>query len=203
MSTPFRRRSLALLVSLGTLLWVTACPKQHRRQDPDQTSESSEQPSESVDPAGDPRFPGEGDSDRRGFWVDQPTRSGAVSPTGLANAVASKLPDVRNKCCRANRCLGFDGRLLVQLTVAPNGKVRSAEISETSIYERDFQNCLEKAAGSWNVPKPGSGRKTEAYIAINARIPHPGSDSGRDSDAKEKTDTPLTTDAGRGSADTR
>lgn len=166
-------RTIALACTLAGVVWMTtACPKQHRRvEDPDP---DDGRPSPRVQKQSDPRFPHAADTgNRRGFWVEQPRRTGPVSPTQLANAVTEQLPALRQRCCGADgaACEGLEGRMLLETVVRPNGKVERVEIGETSLYDRSFQTCLVKWANGWSLPSAKMSSTETVYIPIRARFP--------------------------------
>lgn len=171
---------IAFACAIAALLWATlACPKQHRRGD----DRSAGRPDDEVQKRGDPRFPSAPDAgSRRGFWVEQPVRTGPVSPTDLANAVAEQLPALRDRCCgdAGEACRGFDGRLLLETDIAPNGAVRRAAVAETSLYDRSFRNCALEWARGWELPRSQMREAETVYVPIRVRIPEHG---GAEADA--------------------
>ena len=170
---------------VAAVLVAAACQNQYRRQDRQAETSADRTASEggAVDPKADPRFPGGGAaSDRTGFWVDEPVETGSVSPTGFANNVVDRLSGVDQTCCGPDRqkCRGFDGRILLSLQLDAKGRVQLAELAETSIYDRPFQQCLTKEATGWRLPAPASGTPENLLIPVYVRIPDDSSpDAGR------------------------
>ena len=169
-----------------SLIGGVGCKNQYRRGDDSSESSGTTQTSEQVEKRSDPRFPSGGQPDRTGIWTEQPVETGSISPTGLANAVSSRLDEVRSKCCgeELEKCRGFDGRILLKLSVGRDGSVETADIGETSVYDRDFRRCLLGEAASWTVPEPSERPPVDVYVALVLRIPEStGSQSGPAVDA--------------------
>ena len=159
-----------MVIALFSAVAAVGCQKQYRRGEEEETSE---QPGSGVEAKSDPRFPHAADtSGRRGFWVEQPVRTGPVSPTGLANAVAEALPGLRERCCGEGdgKCERFEGRVLVEAEVRPDGSVAQVGIGETSIYDREFRRCLLEWAGDWELPAGEMEASETVYVPIRARF---------------------------------
>lgn len=173
------------IVVVGSLAALGSCKRQHRRGSSDEQAAESNRPNERVEPQSDPRFPRAGDvgPDRRGFWVEQPRESGPVSPTKLANAIAERLDGVRDHCCGddAGRCASFDGRLLLEIGLAPDGSVDHVDIFETSIYDRRFQQCLRRRVGDWTLAGHSGDGTVRVSVPIRVRFRAP---EGRDAAAR-------------------
>lgn len=169
------------IVVVGSLGALASCKRQHRRGPSDEKAAESKRPSERVALQSDPRFPRSGDvrPDRRGFWVEPPRESGPVSPTKLANAIAERLDGLRDHCCGANagRCDSFDGRILLEIGLAPDGSVDHVDIFETSIYDRRFQKCLRRRVGDWTLAGHSDDGTVRVSVPIRARFRAP---EGRD-----------------------
>lgn len=175
-SSPVGRRGLSLVVLATLILVSTACTKSHRRgDDSPATSEGNERgsPSDRVETRRDPRFPGGDRSVRRGIWVERPQRSGFVSPTALANRVASELPKVERECCGEQRraCRGSEGRVLLKFELAEDGRVRGVQLAESTVGRVDWVECTLGLAEDWRLPAPENGRPTEVYAPIRIRMP--------------------------------
>lgn len=135
---------------------------------------SADRPSRRVEPNPDPRFPRKPDaeSDRTGLWVEQPRETGSVSSTELARAVAGKLDAVRSQCCEEAKgtCRDVDGRLLLRIALAPDGTVDEVEVTETTVYEDRFRECLLRRARNWTLNEH-SGRETvRVIVPIHAKF---------------------------------
>jgi len=170
-----RLRSVLFVCAAIALVWVEmACPKQHRRGD----DRGGGQPDQEVEKRGDPRFPSAPDAgERQGFWVEQPVRTGPVSSTALANAVADELPALRKQCCGEDgeACRGFEGRLLLEAEVTPKGAVARADVAETSLYDRPFRKCAVEWARGWELPRHEQMREAHTvFVPIRARFPESG-----------------------------
>lgn len=182
---PVGRRVFSFVAMVALLHGSIGCTNSHRRgDDSPTTSEGADQrrPSDRVEPRRDPRFSGEDRPARRGIWVEQPQRSGFVSPTALANRVASKLPAVEKRCCgdRLAKCRGLEGRLLLELDSTGDGRVETAKIAESTLGRIPWAKCTLEAARNWQLPSPENGRPTTVYVPIRIRVP-----DAADSDATD------------------
>jgi len=161
-------------IVLGCWWTIASCKRQHRRGPSDPEAAGADRPNERVAPASDPRFPRSADvgSDRRGFWVEQPRKTGRVSPTKLANAVAERLDELREGCCGTDRrgCASFDGRILLEIGLAPDGMVRTVEIVETTLYDRPFQKCLRRRVSNWSLAGHAGAETVRVSVPIRARF---------------------------------
>ena len=49
------------------------------------------------------------------------------------------------------------GRVAVQFTIGPTGKVPVAVVQQSSIKDKNVANCVAKAVKRWKFPKPQGG----------------------------------------------
>jgi TonB family protein len=126
---------------------VTACQTGQRSYSESTSSTGAESPG--VQPAGDPRFPTSYATNRQGYWVDIPRRTGSVSPTGVARAVAAQI-DEFSDCCPF--CEGRRGQFSLQFQINPNGTVQSVQIIESPTSDDEARQCIRQAASGGTFP---------------------------------------------------
>lgn len=118
--------------------------------------------SDSVQPAGDPRFPRSYATNRKGYWIDMPRRTGTVSPTALATAVGERLDGVAS-CCSV--CDGRRGQFSVQLDVQPNGATNEVTLVESPTADSDTRQCITDAIADGQYPE--GDRPYEVVVPIH------------------------------------
>lgn len=154
--------ALALLCMAGTV----GCNSHHRRPSPPPPGSSE---TDDFEPAGDPRFPRAG-TERTGLWFEEPRVRGSLSRSVVLEVANDHRDRLRN-CLpeEASKKKRPEGRMLLELEVEPDGRVRSSKIGETSIYDRSFRDCVLEETARWSFePGPGASSAT-VYLPMNLR----------------------------------
>jgi hypothetical protein len=61
--------------------------------------------------------------------------------------------------------------MLIEAELTSRGKVRSADIGETSLYDRAFRKCVLEWVRGWELPKTKMRGTETVYVPIRARFP--------------------------------
>ncbi len=83
---------------------------------------------------------------------------GALDKDIIRRIVRAHINEVRH-CYNQGlvRDPNLSGRVAVQFTIGPTGKVPVAVVQESTIKDRDVANCVAKAVKRWTFPKPQGG----------------------------------------------
>lgn len=153
---------IRLSALFGLALFVLAVGCQTGTRSYGDGDEAAASESESVQPAGDPRFPRSYATNRKGYWIDMPRRTGTVSPTALATAVGERLDGVAS-CCSV--CDGRRGQFSVQLDVQPNGATNEVTLVESPTADSETQQCITDAIADGQYPE--AERPYEVIVPIH------------------------------------
>ncbi len=83
--------------------------------------------------------------------------SGGMDKDIVRRIVRAHINEVRycyNQGLARDPSLG--GRVSIQFTIGPTGKVPVAVVAETTLRDKDFANCIAKAVKRWKFPKPSA-----------------------------------------------
>ena len=89
---------------------------------------------------------------------DEPKTKGSLSKEVIRKIVRANMNDVRH-CYNEGlkRDPDLAGRVAIQFTIGPTGKVPVAVIAESTLPDRTVANCVAKAVKRWEFPKPSGG----------------------------------------------
>ena len=89
---------------------------------------------------------------------DEPRTKGPLGKEVIRKVVRANLNDVR-RCYNQGlvRDPELAGRVTVQFTISPTGKVPVTVLAESTISDRDVANCIVNAVKRWEFPKPEGG----------------------------------------------
>ena len=90
---------------------------------------------------------------------------GAIDKDVIRRIVRSHINEVRH-CYNQGltRNPNLKGRVKIQFTIGPTGKVPVAVVQESTIKDRAVANCIAKAVRRWKFPKPrGGGNVVVSY----------------------------------------
>ncbi len=93
------------------------------------------------------------------------TVKGALDKDIIRRVVRAHINEVRY-CYNQGlaRDPNLKGRVAVQFTIGPTGKVPVAVVAQTSLKDRNVANCVAKAVKRWKFPKPpGGGNAVVTY----------------------------------------
>ncbi|MEM6990210.1 MAG: AgmX/PglI C-terminal domain-containing protein [Myxococcota bacterium] len=89
----------------------------------------------------------------------------SLAPEAIRKVVRSHVQDVR-RCYNQGlaRRPTLAGRVAVRFVIGPDGAVRSAELSGSSLGDDKVEQCIVRATRTWTFPKPtGKGTVTVTY----------------------------------------
>lgn len=93
--------------------------------------------------------------------------SGSLDKAAIASVVGKNIGQVRY--CYERTLLkspNLRGKVVVQWTIAPTGKVRSASTQFSSVTSDDLTRCILGKIKSWKFPKPTGGQVIVSYPFI-------------------------------------
>ncbi len=86
------------------------------------------------------------------------TVKGSLDKDIIRRIVRAHINEVRS-CYNAGllKDPSLSGKVSVQFTIAPTGKVAVAVVSSSTVSDKDVGNCIAKAVKRWKFPKPAGG----------------------------------------------
>jgi len=90
-----------------------------------------------------------------------------IVPEGLSKEVVLKL--VQKKAGEIERCyFGREvrGKLILELTVDLDGKVRSVKITSSPLKDSGVERCVTESVKKWQFPAVQGGREVKATITL-------------------------------------
>lgn len=90
--------------------------------------------------------------------IGKPTVHGALDKDVIRRIVRAHINQVRH-CYNQGlvRDPNLRGRVAVQFTIGPTGKVPASVVGQTSLSDRNTANCVAKAVKRWKFPRPAGG----------------------------------------------
>jgi Ca-activated chloride channel family protein len=97
------------------------------------------------------------------FGVDDVTIvSGPLSKTEVASALQKHLPEIQVCYGKAK----LQEKLVINLEIGPDGKVRTIKIQSPALKEKDLQKCLTEAAKKWRFARSSDAKATVVTVTF-------------------------------------
>jgi Ca-activated chloride channel family protein len=88
--------------------------------------------------------------------------SGGLTQEAVLQALEKHLPEIRN--CASGAGLGRS--LVLELTINPDGEIKSLRIAGGAIKNPGVERCLLKQAKKWKLPSTHDGKEAKAILTI-------------------------------------
>jgi hypothetical protein len=85
-----------------------------------------------------------------------------LSKDEVISLLQNKIQDLEN-CFRGKE---LSGKLVIELVISPNGKVRTVKIVSIPWKKGSAERCLTEIAHKWQFPAAPDGRDTRATISL-------------------------------------
>jgi TonB family protein len=94
--------------------------------------------------------------------------TGALDREQVRDVVRKHINEVRS-CYNAGLtlCPNLNGRVAIEFVIEPNGKVRSAEVLESTHKDTRVPACIAGAVERWRFPKPKDGKPVTVIYPFN------------------------------------
>ncbi|OPY63927.1 MAG: Vault protein inter-alpha-trypsin [Syntrophorhabdus sp. PtaU1.Bin002] len=88
--------------------------------------------------------------------------SGELSRQAVTDVVQKNIRDIKR--CQAQTTL--QGKLVLRLTIAPDGKVKTAKIISSTSTDKNVHQCIAESVKKWKFPKTVDGNAVQATITL-------------------------------------
>ncbi|MGE5252337.1 MAG: AgmX/PglI C-terminal domain-containing protein, partial [Planctomycetaceae bacterium] len=102
------------------------------------------------------------EKDKRVASIGEIKVSGGLTQEAVLQALEKHLPEIRN--CARGAALGRG--LVLELTIRPDGRVKSVKIAGGGLKDPSVERCLLEQAKRWQLPAPRDGREVKVTLTL-------------------------------------
>ena len=104
----------------------------------------------------------EQEKDKRVASIEELTIQGGLSKEAVLQALEKNLPELQ-KCMIGN---GPGKKLVLQLVVGPDGKIKSVKILGNGTNRASAERCILEKIKGWQLPVPQDGKDATLTLAL-------------------------------------
>lgn len=106
------------------------------------------------------------EADKRRISIGEITVTGGLSKDEVLSFLQNKIQDLEN-CSRGKE---LSGKLVIELVISPDGKVRTAKIASSPLKTSSVERCLTELAHKWQFPAAPDGQDRGITISFELSL---------------------------------